>query len=100
MIYPAPGTHGMPCRMKNIVTVYCPDTFAVFSVRVHSVMTIQEFKLRIAKRFETFTDNVTLIIDNKEYPPGEGDLVRLSDVNVDEKKLIKVKFLLAPAQTI
>jgi len=63
-------------------------------------MTLQEFKLRIAKRFETFSDNVTLIIDNKEYPTGVGDSIRLSDVNVDERKLIKVKFDLPPATKI
>jgi len=73
IIYPSSGTHGLPFRFRNIVTVYCPDTKDIFTVRIHNVMTLQEFKLRIAKRFDTYSDNITLQVGEHKIETNQRD---------------------------
>lgn len=56
-IYPAPGVYGMKHEMKasnsTIVTLYCPITFEIFQIRTNQVMTVTDFKRKIATKFDT-----------------------------------------------
>lgn len=92
---------------STLVTVYCPSTFEIFQVRTNMVMTVTEFKRKIAQRYETTLDNVVLSYNEKEFPGtslvnpfhrrkyGEEDEAKLplrSGLGLHEKSIIKISF--------
>ena len=81
-IYPAPGTHGQFYSMHNLITVYCPLNFEIFQVRINSIMTLHEFKYKIALKYQTKPDNINLYIIDKLYSgdPNEKTLKLSTDL--------------------
>jgi len=51
--------------MHNLVTVCCQSIFEVFQVRIHNVMSLAELKERIARRYDTFPDNIIVHFQDK-----------------------------------
>lgn len=68
-IYPAPGVLGMKHSAVNstLVTVYCPMTFEIFQIRTNQIMTVTEFKRKIAQKYETTLDNIIISYGDKEF---------------------------------
>ncbi|CDW78693.1 UNKNOWN [Stylonychia lemnae] len=96
-IYPAPGAYGQSYYRENLITVYSPMNFEIFQVRVHNVMSLQEFKSRIAQRFETYADNIIIGVGDNEYSGNsgkidEGKLNIQNDLGINEKTVVKVTF--------
>lgn len=52
---------------NTLVTVYCPITFEIFQVRTNAVMSVLEFKRKIASKYETTIDNIVLSYEDKEF---------------------------------
>eukprot|EP00347_Sterkiella_histriomuscorum_P001807 403370601 len=97
-IIPAPGSFGQYYQRENLITVYCPVNFEVFQVRVHSVMTLSEFKNRIAQRYETYADNIIICVGDKEYRGeisskiDESKINLCNDLGINEKTIVKLTF--------
>lgn len=64
-------------------------------MRVHSVMTLADFKQKISAKFETPVDNIILSIGDKEYAGenhNEHKLYLFSSLGINEKTVIKLTF--------
>ena len=61
-------------------------------------MTLGEFKNRIAKRFETYPENIIVEIDKKQFKHSiEEDKLSLSnDLGMDESKMVRIEFKIIP----
>ena len=82
--------------MQNLITVYSPHNFEIFQVRVHSVMSLLDFKKRIAQRFNTNSDNVIVSIGDKQYKGSdekveESKLFIQTDLGINEYTVVKVE---------
>lgn len=79
-IYPAPGIYGMKAKLSSpahstLVTVYCPVTFEIFQVRTNEIMSIADFKAKIAQKYGTSTDNIVISYGEKEFKGGTPFLI-------------------------
>ena len=124
-IYPAPGVYGMKHQLKaqnsTMITLYCPITFEIFQIRTNQVMTITEFKRKIAQKYDTSADNVILSYGDKEFigakiqssvgyktlmskvisnkndqTEDESKTQILSVVNIEDRSIVKVTFKKKP----
>lgn len=61
-------------------------------------MTLASFKERIAKRYETYSDNIIVIINDKQYGNAdiEETLMLYEDLGIDENKVVKFDFVIKP----
>ena len=61
-------------------------------------MTLSEFKIRIAKKFDTYYHNIIVEINNVKYdnPEAEENLILTRDLCMDEYKVVKVEFRIIP----
>lgn len=67
-INPSPGTFGMQRHTSHtLVTVYCPLNFEIFQVRINMVMTVHDFKKKLALKYETPIDNIVISNGEMEF---------------------------------
>jgi hypothetical protein len=57
----------MSHNYSSIVTVYCPMTFEIFTIRTNNCMSITDFKRKIASKYETTLDNIIITYADKEF---------------------------------
>lgn len=58
VLRPPPGTRGWNFKVANVVLCYCPSRFDTFQFRTNFVMTVTQFKERIASRYRVSASNI------------------------------------------
>jgi hypothetical protein len=77
ILRPPPGTRGWNIKGYNLVLCYCPCRFDTFQIRTNYVMTVKDFKDKVAAKYKVPCSTVTVCIREREFN-GSGDESKVS----------------------